>query len=209
MEKVKLRDDLTPIHLALHPRFLPIVPPSVMTCIDPLTREPSLRYLFLGVHCCFLCNVCTHTTPSPSLLPPSCPSPPRTSSPKHTHPMQGAKLQLRGYFRDEAFTRKVIPKRSLADCVFHDQTHSALQQIVALEKGRKLLYTQWGFEEDECTKQSIVALFSGPVCVCVRVFCQTSVLNRVSQFCLPSIIVIFCYLFLQPEGAVLSLVPFR
>mmetsp|Transcript_99722 Transcript_99722/g.171752 ORF Transcript_99722/g.171752 Transcript_99722/m.171752 type:complete len:1098 (-) Transcript_99722:32-3325(-) len=75
---------------------------------------------------------------------------------------QGAKMQLRSFFREEAFARKVVPKRSLADCVFHDATREALQQIVALEKGRKLLYTHWGFEEDECTRQSIVALFTGP-----------------------------------------------
>eukprot|EP00667_Euglena_gracilis_P001253 EG_transcript_1254 len=74
----------------------------------------------------------------------------------------GAKLQLRGFFREEALAQKVIPKRSLVDCVFHDATLTALQQIVSLERGRKLLYTQWGFEEDECTKQSIVALFAGP-----------------------------------------------
>lgn len=49
---------------------------------------------------------------------------------------QGAKLQLRGFFREEAAAQRVIPKRSLGDCVFHDATLQALRQIMAPRRRR-------------------------------------------------------------------------
>jgi len=52
-------------------------------------------------------------------------------SPFGTGVPQGAKLQLRGFFREEAAAQRVIPKRSLGDCVFHDATLQALRQIMA------------------------------------------------------------------------------
>eukprot|EP01006_Ploeotia_vitrea_P008062 TRINITY_DN19007_c0_g2_i1.p1 TRINITY_DN19007_c0_g2~~TRINITY_DN19007_c0_g2_i1.p1 ORF type:complete len:916 (-),score=128.42 TRINITY_DN19007_c0_g2_i1:39-2519(-) len=74
---------------------------------------------------------------------------------------QGAKLQLRSFFEEEGTAHKILPTRGLDACVFPEHIKTSLKQIVALEKGRKMLYTQWGFTKEECAKNSATVLCSG------------------------------------------------
>ncbi|RNF18158.1 putative AAA family ATPase [Trypanosoma cruzi] len=81
---------------------------------------------------------------------------------------EGARLQLRGFFLAAekppgASTESYItPKRSLADLVVERQTQKQLDAVARLSKGRSTLFSQWGFNEDDCVDQGALYLFHGP-----------------------------------------------
>jgi SpoVK/Ycf46/Vps4 family AAA+-type ATPase len=76
--------------------------------------------------------------------------------------VHGAKLQLHGLFRKEPHDREVIPSKSLDSCVFAEGVRRQLREIVSMEKGRKLMVSQWGFEEADLDRRAFSALFFGP-----------------------------------------------
>ncbi|KAH9586287.1 ATPase [Trypanosoma melophagium] len=81
---------------------------------------------------------------------------------------EGARLQLRGFFlaaekppgasTESYFT----PKRSLSHLVVDRQTQQQLETLVRLAKGRSTLFSQWGFNEEDCADQGAMYLFHGP-----------------------------------------------
>ncbi|RNF00677.1 putative AAA family ATPase [Trypanosoma conorhini] len=81
---------------------------------------------------------------------------------------EGARLQLRGFFLAAekppgASTESYItPKRSLTDLVVERQTQQQLDAVARYSKSRSTLFSQWGFNEDDCVDQGALYLFHGP-----------------------------------------------
>lgn len=77
----------------------------------------------------------------------------------------GAKLQLRGRLRMIDFTRRRVPSRSIEDLILAPEQKRILNEIVSFEKARQVLYSQWGFNQQD--KGTTVLLY-GPVRIHLR-----------------------------------------
>lgn len=75
---------------------------------------------------------------------------------------KGAKLQLRGEFSQKSFEKKVTPSRSLDELVLDEKLKTTIQEIVSFEKSRRILYTQWGFNEKMSQRHGTSILVFGP-----------------------------------------------
>lgn len=75
---------------------------------------------------------------------------------------KGAKLQLRGEFSQKSFEKKVTPQRSLDELILDDKVKDIIYNIVSFEKSRRILYSQWGFNEKMSQRHGTSILVYGP-----------------------------------------------
>ncbi|KJE90794.1 hypothetical protein CAOG_02039 [Capsaspora owczarzaki ATCC 30864] len=75
---------------------------------------------------------------------------------------RGALLQLKGRLNMVDFDRRVVPTRGLEDIVLSNDVRKRVGDIIAFEKARQVLISEWGFSEAMCRDQGTSCLFVGP-----------------------------------------------
>ncbi len=75
---------------------------------------------------------------------------------------QGARLQLQNRLRMTSFSDRVVPQEGLSAMVLPSQVRESLTDLVALERARRTLVSEWGFEKEAERGFGAGALFHGP-----------------------------------------------
>lgn len=75
---------------------------------------------------------------------------------------KSARLQMRGNLSMTEFEKRIVPTRGMNDLVVPQPMKHALMEVVTFQKARKILYTQWGFDEKSSQKQGVSVLLYGP-----------------------------------------------
>lgn len=81
---------------------------------------------------------------------------------KMEHLIYGAEEQLYNKIFMSKLKRQIIPKKKIESLIFNDKISKSIEEIINIEKAKKVLDNNWGFSEIYPESKGVKVLFYGP-----------------------------------------------